>query len=141
MFELIEIITCKEDHIKILYKILAEKTFSISHESLPPLEEHKNFVKNNPYRKWYLIKKTNHIIGSIYISNENIIGINIPNGKSNEYVHSIKLIIKKHPPLDPIKSVRSKSYCINTNPKNKNLINALGILNMEHIENTYRLKD
>ena len=141
MYNLLKINSNNENHIEILYKLLTKKKFNISHETLPLLDHHKIFVKNNPYREWYFIQKSSEIIGSVYITKDNVIGINIPEAQENEYLHSIKLIIEKHNPLEAIKSVRSKSFCINSNPKNKVLIKALEKLNMEHIENTYRFKD
>ena len=46
---------------------------SISHEVMPDFEEHKNFVKSNPYRAWYLIYFKEEAVGSFYLSNDNSI--------------------------------------------------------------------
>ena len=140
MYYLIEVNPFKKSHLEILYELLKKKEFNISHEKLPTFEEHKNFVEDNPYRKWYLLQSKKQIIGSIYITSDNIIGINIPNAKTKEYFNSINLIINKINPLKPIKSLRSKNFCVNTNPQNRFLIKALEKLSMELIEKTYRLK-
>ena len=141
MLSLLKINENNEKHIKDLYQLLNKKKFNISHEKLPTFLEHKIFIKNNPYRIWYLVQKFDKIIGSIYITNDNKIGINIPDSNVIDYYESIKLILKKHKPLKGIKSVRSKNFCINTNPQNNNLIEAMKKLDMEHIENTYRFKN
>ena len=141
MIDLLEVNPFQKTHIKFLYELLKKKEFNISHEKLPSFEEHKTFVENNPYRKWYFLLRQKQIMGSIYITNENIIGINIPKAQTDEYFNSIKLILNKMNPLKPIKSVRSKNFCINVNPNNNGLIKALKMLDMELIEQTYRVKE
>ncbi len=128
------------DHIESLYNLIKEKSFNISHENLPGFEEHLNFVKNNPYRNWYLVKKSTDIIGSIYLTFENVIGINLNSNICEDYIYTINLIFKLHKPLLPIKSVRSKFFLINANPQNLVLIKALKLLKMDHIQNTYAYK-
>ena len=46
----LEKIIPNKDQINELYVQLRNRVFSISHRDLPSMEEHKNFVKNNPYR-------------------------------------------------------------------------------------------
>ena len=60
-----------------LYKLLAEKEFSISHRNMPTFEEHKEFIKNNPYHMWSIILLKKSMIGSIYILTDNSVGINL----------------------------------------------------------------
>ena len=40
-------------------------------------EHHSKFVSNHPYRKWFLINDQIRFVGSIYVTYENTIGINI----------------------------------------------------------------
>ena len=141
MIKLIKINPKEEDHIKYLYDILKTKNYSISHKQLPIYEKHKIFIEKNPYRNWYLIKEENKYIGSIYLTYENVIGINIPSNEEDKYIAVIKLIIERHQPLKPIKSVRNKNFLINSNPNNKNLINALKYFKTFHIQNTYALEE
>ena len=42
---------------------------------MPTLIEHEKFVLSNPYTNWYIIKKNNEKIGSIYLSKRDEIGI------------------------------------------------------------------
>lgn len=141
MFELIEVIPKNKDHIDSLFNILKRKKFNISHKILPSYNSHRNFVENHPYRKWYLIKNSSLLAGSLYITYSNIIGLNILSNKIDDYIEAINIIIKKHQPLPPINSERSKFFLVNANPENLNLINALKSLNMNHIQNTYAYKD
>ena len=141
MYEFIEVNKESESHIKILYRLLKEREYNISHTTIPKLEEHCEFVSNHPYRRWYLIKNENSYKGSIYITSDNVIGVNILYPKTHEYVEVIKTIIENHRPLKPIKSIRSKYFSINANPSNLILIEALNILGTEHIQNTYSLNN
>ena len=141
LFDLIEVIPSNEDHTKYLFDLLKKKTFSISHKKLPDFEDHRKFVKNHPYRKWYLLKFNSDFIGSVYLTNTNIIGLNLLSNDIKDYVEVIKLIVKSHKPLAPINSERSKYFLINANPNNLNLINALKFLKMNHIQNTYAYVD
>ena len=78
-------------------------------------------------------------MGAVYLTKDNVIGINLPNASIDNYYNLVELIIKKYKPLKEIKSVNSKYFLINTNPKNKILIKALKKLNMKFIQKTYAL--
>ena len=136
-FDLIEVIPSNENHIKYLFNMLEKKKFNISHKKLPNFENHREFVKKHPYRKWYLLKFRSEFIGSVYLTNTNIIGLNLLSNETKDYVAVIKLIVKSHKPLAPINSERNEFFLVNSNPKNYNLINALKFLKMDHIQNTY----
>lgn len=139
--KLIKVNPRKVNHIRNLFIILAKKKFNISHNNLPTYKEHKKFVENNPYRFWYLILNDQKYIGVIYVTFENIIGINTIVASKELYVKSIKAIANTHKPLNEIKSIRNKFFVINVNPNNKLLIEAIEILGLSHIQNTYILKN
>ena len=124
-----------------LFVILARKKFNISHISLPTYQEHKKFVENHPYRFWYLIKNEKKYIGVIYVTFENVIGINTIISSKELYVNAIKALINSHKPLEEVKSIRNKFFVINVNPKNEILIEAIKILGLCHIQNTYIVKN
>ena len=127
-------------HIEDLFELLKIRKHNISNQVLPTFNEHRDFVMNHPYRFWYLVKKCNLLTGSVYLSNENVIGLNLSSSEKNDYIKTINLITSMHKPLPPIKSVRSKNYIVNVNPNNKILINALKNINFIHIQNTYLLR-
>ena len=137
MFKLIKVNTENQLHINFLYEILKVKEFNISHEFIPKLKDHKKFVLNHPYRYWLIVKNKNISIGSVYLTKDNVIGINLPNAEVDDYCNLIKLIIKKYKPLKEVKSVNSKYFLINTSPQNIILIKALEKLNMKFIQKTY----
>lgn len=76
--------------IEFLYNLLAERdpAVNISHRKMPTLEQHRAFVESKPYKAWYIIYLYDRItmldsspeqIGSIYLTNQNEIGIFILN--------------------------------------------------------------
>ena len=123
--------------IKELFDLIKVRKYKISHTNEPNFKDHKNFVKNNPYRKWMFIFKDNSIIGSFYITFENYIGINIVIDNKNLYLKTITLLLSEFKPLPEIKSIRNKFFLFNSSPENKEYIKALEELNMNHIQNTY----
>jgi RimJ/RimL family protein N-acetyltransferase len=64
-----------------LYGLLAERTpeQSISHKEMPTYEQHRAFVKSEPYAAWYLVLSTvgEPVVGAAYLSKQNEIGIAI----------------------------------------------------------------
>ena len=47
---------------------------SVSHKKMPTYDEHVNFVRSKPYKKWYIIDYKGPV-GAIYLTNNNEIGI------------------------------------------------------------------
>ena len=58
----------------ILYRLLAERTpeESISHKEMPSLDDHRTFVRSNPYQCWYLITKERAIGISIFVAHRRL---------------------------------------------------------------------
>tara|TARA_A100001015_G_C14982699_1_gene710169 strand:- start:286 stop:723 length:438 start_codon:yes stop_codon:yes gene_type:complete len=138
-FSLIPINSNKE-HIEILYNLLKERVHNISHKQLPSYEEHKSFILNHPYREWFLVKSNGTYYGSIYVLDNNCIGINIDADNENIIKKSINWIASQIKPLPGIKSVRNKNFHININPNNKKMAKILSNLNADLIEHTYIIK-
>jgi RimJ/RimL family protein N-acetyltransferase len=67
------------EHIQILYDLLAERTpeQSISHKTMPTLEEHATFVQSQPYAAWYLIEADEGCVGGVYLSRQREIGVSV----------------------------------------------------------------
>ena len=139
--EFIDVEKNSEIHISELYEILKKRKFNISHEDLPDFNIHRKFVLNHPYRYWKIVKNQNKIIGSCYITFENVVGINLIKSSKYEYQAIIKQILQTCKPLKENKSIRSKYFLINVNPQNRKLIQALKFIGLEHIQNTYAYKN
>ena len=120
-----EIIPNKEQ-IGILYDFLKKRKYFISHNVLPSIKEHSIFVKNNPYRYWFLIKYNMKIIGSAYIQDDNSVGIdlefNLIKFTFKEFIEKLKSIVS---PKSEIKSKRYSDFFVNVSSSNIELQNWL----------------
>ncbi len=97
-----------------LYDMLKERDpkVNISHKKMPSFTQHEKFVRSKPYFKWYIIEESNNDVGSIYLTNNDEIGIFLKNkiqGKGIG-VQVLKLLFDKYPRC---------RYLANVNPKNK----------------------
>ena len=124
--------------ISILYEQLKKRKYFISHKNLPTFEEHTYFVKNNPYRKWFIIKVNNIEMGSIYVQNDNSIGVNGIESLETIFIKKIfELIHKKLKPLPPLPSSRYKDFFVNISVDNKTLINKFSAIGFKPSQITY----
>ena len=113
-------------HIKILYKLLKEREYNISHTKMPSFEEHMDFVFNNPYKEWFLVKYNNIYIGSFFIQNDNSIGIKINSKNVSRCIEIIlNYIIENFKPIPAIKSKIPERFYLNVPYEDKNFQNYL----------------
>ena len=132
-------VTATDEQIDSLYQLLEKRTHSISHEEMPSFEEHSKFVKNHPYRKWWLVEKDGENIGSVYLSDDNAVGINLLTEDSDIFCQIINQVKKENEPLPGIPSVRPGFFFINAAPENGSLQSALSDLGAKHTQNSYRI--
>ena len=136
--ELIKVDYLNDLHVNLLYDFLKKRKFNISHKNIPTYEDHLEFVKNNPYRKWFLISHEFKIKGSIYILYDNGIGIDI--APSNYYLVDkiLSLVFLENNPLRAMPSIRTNNFHINISPDNHELnsfiTKAGGILKQQTFE-------
>ena len=96
---------------------------------------------SHPYRDWFLVKFEGDFVGSIYISNENTVGINISNSENEAVVGAIIGFVKgQYQPLDAIPSVRP-AFSVNVPPTDIGLVNALSNLDFALAQYTFLLAD
>ena len=79
---------------------------------MPTLEEHKKFLKSNPYHKWYIIEESGEPIGNCYITEKDEIGYFILK-KYQRKGYATKAII------DLAKLSPRGAYYANINPQNQ----------------------
>jgi len=121
-----ELITAEKNQVEILYDLLRLRVHSISHQSLPDFAEHSAFVHACPYRAWYLIRDDSGYIGSVYVTDQNTIGINVDERKIKDCLSSIIDKIKSEfEPLPSIKSVRAGCFSVNVPSSSGELLSAL----------------
>ena len=134
----LEKIIGNKNQIEVLYQLLIKREHNISNISLPTINEHIKFVKNHPYRAWYLIKINKLYVGSAYLMKTNCIGISLLSDTSI-FPEVIHLIFKKHSPLKEIKSVRPSYFFINIAPNNRKIKSQLVKIRSKKIQSTYSL--
>jgi hypothetical protein len=125
--------------IAILYDLLKSRKNNISNIVVPTLKSHFKFVRNHPYRAWYLIKFNNVYIGSIYLMFTNCIGINFID-KHSLLPQVLNLILRKHKPLYEIKSIRPPNFFVNISPSNNKIKHQLTKIGAPKIQSTYLLE-
>ena len=115
-----------EHQITKLYDLLSKRNHTISHQVMPEFEEHCLFVKNHPYRDWFLVKNDKEYLGSFYLTEQNTIGINIYDEIIDELLPIILNEIKSNfIPLPAVRSVRNGVFAVNVSPSNQNLVKAM----------------
>lgn len=77
MYELVDPIN--EEHVGFLYDLLKERPpeANISHKELPTFAQHAAFVARYPYAFWYIIIADGSLVGSVYVTKHDEIGIHI----------------------------------------------------------------
>lgn len=117
-----------------LYELLTERdpSVNISHKKMPTYEEHVEFVMSKPYSKWYIINYKNQKSGSIYLTNQNEIGIFIKKEMRNREIgkKALRVLIKHNP--------RAR-YLANVNPRNTRSIKFFKKNRFKLIQHTYEL--
>lgn len=97
-----------------LYQMLRERDprYNISHEKMPPFTAHDEFVKSMPYEGWYLIEHNGEMIGNIYLTERNEIGIFIKGSHQHKGLGkwAIQELMQKHGP---------RKYYANVNMENR----------------------
>jgi hypothetical protein len=111
--------------IDVLYVLLRERTFGISHFVLPTPEDHREFVRSHPYRFWYIVEWKGVPVGSVYFHFDNSLGINVPNATPEAIGEVLKKALSTHRPLKAVKSVRSSDFHVNVSPRDEALKHAL----------------
>ena len=120
-----------------LYELLLDRNNSISRTDIPSINEHNKFVLLHPYEAWYLIYKSEKLVGSLYVHSDNSIGLNV-NQSTKEYVSEIISFVKaNHKPLPSVKSVRRGEFFINVSSNNGDLIKRLQQLGKDEIQRSF----
>ncbi len=67
----------RPDRHKLLYQLLDERdeTINISHRQMPSFGDHVRFVEGRPYADWNFICVGDELVGAIYLSRADEIGI------------------------------------------------------------------
>jgi RimJ/RimL family protein N-acetyltransferase len=98
--ELVEVDPCSQQHCRLLYALLDERTAeqSISHKEMPSYDQHLVFVASKPYKAWYLVSTDEGCAGSVYLTRQSEIGIAVfEEQRGRGYAEAaIKMLMKYH---------------------------------------------
>ena len=120
----------------VLYDLLAERgpEVNINHNEMPPWRAHLAFIESQPYNSWYLIRVEDCIVGAVYLTKNDEIGIFIFKLCQRRGFGSaaVKRIIEQH---------SRKCYFANINSANKKSIAMFKRMGFRKIrETTYKLE-
>lgn len=106
----------------VLYQLLAErpKENFISHEKMPTLEEHEQFIASRPFRLWFLIEVEEFTVGAIEVTDLNEIGIAIflKCQRWGYATQALNLFLSTHEPLPAIAAKRNGKWLANISTGN-----------------------
>ena len=105
---------------------------------MPDYNEHREFVKNNPYKVWYLVYDESNALGTFYIKYDNSIGLKLSIQESFIVDLIIKYIKLNYKPEKAVASEVSSYFYFNVANKNIELIKVLTELELKPIQISYR---
>jgi len=86
---------------ELLYQLLAERKpeESISHKHMPAYDAHARFVRDAPYRNWYIVEVEDVGVGACYVTDRDEVGIGIllEHRRKGLATGALKLLIAAHP--------------------------------------------
>jgi len=134
-------VTPSDVDISLLFSLLEQRQFGISHAKMPSFARHQDFVKNNTYRAWFFVENEQELIGNMYVLNTNYIGINMLEGYASYIEAAIDKLVQLLRPLPPIASIRPAQFLINVAPQDALQIQALEMAGGVLIQKTYTCPD
>ena len=128
--------------VNFLYKQMKSRVHKISHNSLPSLSEHTQFVRSNFYREWFIIKNGVLNIGNVYVQSDNSIGLYCYSEMSSSKVKIIlELVLAQVEPLEAIPSLRRDHFFMNVASSNSHLQESLTSIGCLEIQRSYVILD
>lgn len=121
---------------EICYRLMAEAKSHevISHDAMPTMEEHVEFMEYEAPRRyagWYLIELAEGPVGWVYATKRDEIGIRL-----FEKYQGIGI---GPAAIDKLRELHPTARFANVNPANQASISMFEALGFRHIQNTYRL--
>lgn len=121
----------RSDAAHILWDLLAERpaNANISHREMPTWAAHEAFTKAHGYRTWRLIETPHGIVGAIYLTMQNEIGIGIFSWAQGQGYgpSAIKMLMEEYGP---------RRYLCNVAPGNEASRAMFEKLGFKHVQDT-----
>ena len=130
-----------DKHVRLLFKLFQQRKKSerISSSVNLSFEEHCKFVSEHPYRYWLLVKIGDKYIGTVNISYQNSIGIQLFEDYRTYFKTLINQVLETFDPLTALPSVRSSDFIINVSPNDTCLERELQKMGAKCIQKTFNL--
>ncbi len=134
-------VSASEEDVAVMYDLLGKRHAhqNISHAELPSRDAHRTFVGNHPYRHWFLVLLEDAAIGTVYLTNDNVLGIFIEDDHLAYLGPVIRYVATRFDPLPPIPSQRNGAFTINLAPENARYASVVEAIGGVLIQQTYRL--
>ena len=125
-----------------LFDLLQRRTATeaISHAAPPSFDKHLEFFNSRPYLHWYFVEVNGALAGTLYVTDENTIGLSIADQFTSLRPAILRKAITEHEPLPAIPSKRVGRFAINVSPRNNDLIADVIAAGGAHVQNTYLLE-
>lgn len=134
-----ELVKGSKNQINILYELLEKRAHKISHFVMPSFKVHQKFIKYHPYRKWFLIKFDKEYVGSLYIKDDNSIGLNLQKNENYLVKSCLKFIKKNFKPKPSIPSMVPEYFFVNVSASNNELIKILKKRSLKQIQISFKI--
>lgn len=111
-------------HVRLLYSLLAERSPEsfVSHERMPTIEEHEQFVRSAPFLWWHIVSigTVGAGVGAIECTDRNEVGVTISRAwqRSGIGAKALRMFMEAHQPLPAIRAIRSGRWLANVAPSN-----------------------
>lgn len=132
-----ERINGSHNQVQMLYDLFLSRQHHISANPNTEFQAHKEFVKNHPYRVWYIIRENGSVQGTVYLGYNNNIGINLSTEFLPEVDQIIRWVTTNHKPLEEIRSVRPPYFYVNVPASNSLQIESLKKAGYRKIQETF----
>lgn len=119
-------------YIEALYELMGEALPHevISHQAMPTMENHIAWLMGRPHPYWYMIEEQAEILGYIYLSERDEIGLRLYRIHQGLGIGTwaVQELMRRH---------GKRRYLANIAPGNKESIRMFQRLGFDHIQNTY----
>ena len=129
-----------------LYDLLAERltepATNISHQAMPTLAQHREFITGRPYFAWYAIQnEDNALVGAVHLTLQNALGIVVAKAHRRKgYARAgLQEFMRRTPPLIGLPSQRPDHYVANIRDGNQASIALFESLGATILQHTYKL--
>jgi len=123
----------------VLYELLKQRRYLISHKKMPSYQDHIAFVQSHPYLNWYIVSHNEHNLGTFYIKKDNSIGLNLVFPCELLVKEVLNFILLNFQPQKELKSQTPPYFYVNVAEGNKTLMGILTDLKFEAIQVSFKL--